>query len=170
MFSPNIQHMKRLIVPVILLAVFFCSCKQSARFSIIPKIEFVDLEKIANNYNYDDKANLTFYFQDGDGDIGLEGNISPSDTLPEQKYNLFINYYEKQNGQFVKIDSINNNARIPYLSNNVPESIEGEITYEIYINNYLSPYDTVYFDFYIVDRALHRSNTVRTPEIIIKKR
>lgn len=57
----------------------------------------------------------------------------------------------------------------PRLSNKTPESIDGEISIEIFINNFTSPYDTVRFEFFVVDRALQHSNTVTTPEIIIHK-
>jgi hypothetical protein len=113
---------------------------------------------------------LKFYFEDGDGDIGLDGNI-PDTLATDDDYNLFILYHEKQNGNFVLVKpAITMNGRIPPLSYTVPESISGIISYEIFINNYGSKYDTVRFDFYITDRKKHKSNTETTGEIIIKKR
>jgi uncharacterized protein YwqG len=135
-------------------------------FSEVPYIEFRSLEKIDNNSGYDDEGILKFYFEDGDGDIGLEENIP--DTL--DNYNFFIEYYEKQNGNFVLVEpKITMNARIPPLSYTVPESISGIISIKRFINNNVSKYDTVKFDFYIVDRKKNRSNTATTGEIIIKK-
>jgi len=152
------------------LAVQASSCREP-QFDKTPAITFKSIEKIANSLGYDDKAKLTIHFQDGDGDIGLDEKDwqPPFDTASTYFYNWFIDFYEKQNGQFVKID-ISNNARIPRLSSTVPESIEGDLSIELFINNYFSPYDTVRFECYIVDRELHHSNIITTPEIIIKKR
>ena len=60
-------------------------------------------------------------------------------------------------------------ARVPHLSNDVPESIEGTLSIDTYINNPTSPYDTVRLTCWLVDRALHHSDTITTPEIIVKK-
>ena len=113
------------------------------------------------------------HFQDGDGDIGL----NESDTLAAfnkdsiYHYNFFINYFEKQNGEYVEVElPISNNARIPRLSDAVPESIEGDISIDLYINNIKSKYDTIRFECYIVDRELHHSNTITTPDIVVKKK
>ncbi|MDR3047642.1 MAG: hypothetical protein LBU51_08555 [Bacteroidales bacterium] len=144
------------------------SCNRK-RYSDIPRIEFVSLEKIANSISFDDKGILTFYFEDGDGDIGIDTS-TPDSLLTDDDYNLFIIYYEKQNGQFKQvIPSMTMNARIPPLSYSIPESIDGTIDIEIYINNFASPYDTVKFDFYITDITKHKSNIASTGEVIIKK-
>lgn len=150
------------------------SCEPEVKYPIIPKIQFASIEKISNEFGYDYKANLKFNFEDGDGDVGLDDTTEdlqpPFDTSSVYHYNCFIKYYEKQNGTFVKVDlPVEQNARIPRLSNNTPESIDGEISIEIFINNFASTYDTVRFEFFIVDRALQHSNTVTTPEIIINK-
>ena len=165
--------MKKVVVFIGIIAILF-SCEPEEKYPIIPFIQFVSIEKIANDSGIDSKANLKFYFEDGDGDLGLDDTAEdmqpPFDTTSIYHYNFFINYYEKQNGTFVKIDlPAEQNARIPRLSNKTPESIDGEISIEIFINNYTSLYDTVRFEFFIVDRALHHSNTVTTPEIIIHK-
>ncbi|MDX9891550.1 MAG: hypothetical protein RBS29_03535 [Bacteroidales bacterium] len=165
--------MKKLFVILCIISIAM-ACKPEDKYPIIPRIQMVSLDKIANEYGYDYKANLTFYFEDGDGDIGLDNTTEdlqpPFDTASIYHYNFFIHYFEKQNGTFVKVDlPAEQNARIPRLSNNTPESIDGDITVEIFINNIVSTYDTVKFEFYIVDRALHHSNIVSTPEIIIDK-
>jgi hypothetical protein len=165
--------MKKLLLLVSIL-IFLTCCTPEEKYPIIPRLEYMSLDKIANDLGYDYKANLTFYFEDGDGDIGLDDTSEdlqpPFDTSSEYHYNFFIDYYEKQNGEFVKIDlPAEQHARIPRLSNSTPESIDGTISVEIFINNVTSVHDTVKFEFYIVDRALHHSNVVSTPEIIIDK-
>jgi hypothetical protein len=150
----------------------------------IPVISFKSIDKVFDEKTQDTVASLTIHFQDGDGDIGLgdSDRQAPFDTASPYFNNWFISFYEKQNGQFIRIDSVyvpgdnkfiklNHNVRIPRLSNSYPESIEGEISYnELIYNNLNSPYDTVRFECYIVDRALNHSNTITTSELIVKKR
>jgi len=153
------------------IAIFVCvNCKPPI-FSEIPYIEFRSLEKIDNGKGYDDKAILSFYFEDGDGDIGLEGKV-PDTLATDDDYNLFILYNEKQDGNFVLIKpNPPSNARIPPLSYSVPESISGIISIETVINHFSSiKYDTVRLDFYIVDRKKHKSNIATTGEFIVKKK
>ena len=47
--------------------------------------------------------------------------------------------------------------------------IEGTLSIVTYINNPASPYDTVRLTCWLVDRALHHSDTITTPEIIVRK-
>lgn len=164
--------MRRSLVALLFVTLLLSACHREEKFPVEPAISFVSFEKIDDGSAVDNKGKLTIHFQDGDGDIGLNEN----DTMPPfnrdsiYHYNFFIDYYEKQNGDYVLVElPLSNNARIPRLSNSVPESIEGNISIELYINNFLSPYDTIRFSCYIVDRALHHSNTITTPDIVVKK-
>lgn len=152
---------------IILSVLLLASCRKPEKFSVIPAIEFVSLE--ANDAESGTDVRLTFKFQDGDGDIGLdEDDIqSPFDTSSVYYYNCFITYFEKQNGHFVEVELPSTlNMRIPRLSDNTPESISGEITLDLYANNPFSPYDTIRYELYIVDRSLNHSNTITTTEFI----
>jgi hypothetical protein len=156
---------------------FFCTvlaagCVHREHYSEVPHIEFVRLEKLDDGTGRDNQANLVIAFQDGDGDIGLSSRDTTGPFAPDSAYyyNFFIDFIEKQHGEWVVVDLPTPlHARVPYLSENVPESIEGELTILTYINNYFSPYDTVKLRCHIVDRALHESNIIETPEIIVKK-
>lgn len=139
---------------------------------MIPYIEFLSLEKLDGDNGHDSQAYLTLFFHDGDGDIGLdETDRNPVFSVDSPYYyNLFIDFYEKQNGEWVKLEFPTPlHARVPHLSNDVPESIEGTLTILTYINNPASPYDTVRLSCCLVDRALHHSDTIFTPEIIVQK-
>ncbi|MDD4395880.1 MAG: hypothetical protein PHQ33_08345 [Bacteroidales bacterium] len=156
--------------------VLLSACKKEEKFSDIPAIEFVSLTKIDNGTNVDQRATLVLHFQDGGGDIGLNSTdiSAPYDTSSVYYYNFFIDYYKKVNGEFqlIEFEEISFNQRIPRLSETLPESIEGDITLELDINSYdlSTTYDTIRFDCYIVDRALHHSNTITTPELVVKKK
>ena len=130
------------------------------------------LEKVDDGTGHDSQADLTIYFQDGDGDIGLdETDRNPVFAVDSPYYyNFFINLYEKQNGEWVELDLPTPlHARVPHLSDDVPESIEGKLSITTFINNPYSTYDTVRLTCWLVDRALHHSDTITTPEIIVKK-
>ena len=160
---------KQFFLTILMLALLLLACKRTEKYAVEPHIEFVSLESIDDPDNGMD-VRLTFKFQDGDGDIGLSENDlqSPFDTSSVYYYNCFITYFEKQNGEFVEVELPSSlNMRIPRLSDNTPESISGEIYLDLYANNPFSPYDTIRYELYIVDRALHHSNTITTTEYII---
>lgn len=153
------------------MCILFASCKKEEKYPVIPHIEFLSLEDIRSESSGMD-VRLTFKFQDGDGDIGLDEDDtdSPFDTASVYYYNCFISYFEKQNGEFVKVELPSTlNMRIPRLSDYDEESIEGEIYLDMYANNPFSTFDTIRYELYIVDRALNRSNTITTSEFIVQK-
>jgi len=148
-------------------------CLKREEYPIEPKIKFENFIKYTNENGIDTKGLLVFSFTDGDGDIGL----APHDTLPpyhregDYYFNFFIFYNELQNGQIVSVELPQPfHIRLPVITptgNN--KAIKGEIEVEIDIFNPISTYDTILFDFFIVDRALNHSNTERTPPIVVKK-
>jgi hypothetical protein len=151
--------MKKILLFGIVVMVFLCSCRKPVKYSDIPEIKLISFEDINGA-----EGLLVFYFQDGDGDIGFGATENPPD------FNFFCDYYEKQHGIFVKIDTVetpngkeplNFNGHLPRLSNLPEESINGEIYYTISPCYYdkTSPYnDTLQLQFYIVDRKLNKSN------------
>jgi len=161
---------------LIVLALVMVGCKREEKFPVEPAISFISLEKIDDGSGIDNKATLTIHFQDGDGDIGLNVDdiYEPFDTASEYYYNYFINYYKKIDGDFqlIEFEGITFNQRIPRLSNNVPESIEGDLYIDLPINSFdlTTQYDTIKFSCYIVDRELHKSNTIETTPLVVKKR
>ena len=170
----NLEIKKKLIVrtAVLLLSALLIGCRHEEKYSIIPYIEFLSLEKVDNGTGHDSQATLTIHFQDGDGDIGLDDrDKNPVFAVDSPYYyNFFIDFYEKQQGEWVKIDLPTPlHAHVPHLSEDVPESIEGKLSILTYINNPMSSYDTVRLSCYLVDRALHHSDTIVTPEIIVNK-
>jgi hypothetical protein len=153
----------------------FCACRKPIIHSDIPKIKLISFAKYKDSLVVGgatiekiDGGVLTFYFQDGCGDIGLGNEDSAL-------YNLYIDYYEKQNGVFEKIDSTETkdgmkpfilHARFPRLSKLPEESIHGEITHIMPTYYISSPFDTILLRFFIVDRKFNESNV---EEIITTK-
>lgn len=148
-------------------------CLKRETYPIEPHIEFVNFIKYQNEEGIDTKGTLIFSFTDGDGDIGL----SAGDTLPpfhkegDYHYNMYIFYKEMQNGVLTEVNlPLPFHLRLPVITpsgNN--KAIKGDMEVELDIYNPISVYDTICFSFYLVDRALHVSNTITTPLIVINK-
>jgi hypothetical protein len=148
------------------------SCIKKESFPDTPEIELASFVNVYDTGAYAAKGILTINFKDGDGDIGL----NPGDTLPPYDkegnfyYNFVIDYFEKQYGQFVKLDlEPPFSARIPVLiPYNPGKAIKGFISDTLTMNRH-PVFDTIKLEVYIYDRALHKSNVVSTSEIILKR-
>jgi hypothetical protein len=146
------------------------SCKKNEEYPIEPAISFKELSTMISANGKDSMAVFVVSFTDGDGDLGLR----PDDTLPpfnsgSQYYRNFqLEMFEKINGVFtLNPISPQLGGRMPYLTPaGSNKALKGEIQMEsnlpIGVVN-----DTCYFNVFIYDRALHKSNVVQTPEIVI---
>jgi hypothetical protein len=142
-------------------SVIITSCIKTQCNEDIPIIEFSEFQQFDDN-----TAKLIITFKDCNGDVGLNQN----DSIDPYKYNLFMDYYEKQNGRWVNVvPVIPYYYRIPVLYDGSDDSIEGDI--EISMASYYKPkqhsaFDTIKFEIYITDRALNESNVIETVELI----
>lgn len=154
------------------IAVVVCivSCKENEEYPIVPAISFKSLGTMLAQNGNDSMGVIVISFTDGDGDLGLH----PDDTLPpfnsgSQYYRNFqLELFEKVNGNWVLNPlSPQLGGRMPYLT---PEgsnkALKGDIQMEtnLPINKTM---DTLFFNVFIYDRELHKSNVVQTSEIII---
>ena len=143
------------------------SCLKEEEYPIVPEIEYEEFLSLVNKETgVAEKGVLKFSFKDGDGDVGL----GQGDQDPPYDYNLFISLYEIQNGDSVEIEpALTLNQRIPLLTpEGKQKAIRGEIEDTLFINDPTSDYDTIFLEFYILDRALNQSNTISTPLILRK--
>ncbi|HET6243314.1 MAG: hypothetical protein H0V01_01990 [Bacteroidetes bacterium] len=157
-------------LPLLLLVISLTGCMKKVDYPNEPIVKFKEFVRFNN-----DSAWFVFSFTDGDGDIGLKSSDidKPFHIEGEHYYNFYMDYYEKQNGEFVKITlAIPFSYRIPYIT---PEgknkSLQGEILVRIpfeYMDS-SSPYDTIKYAAFIYDRTLNKSNTIETPEIVVQK-
>jgi hypothetical protein len=151
------------------------SCKKITSYPPEPALEFKSFQLIDATDTLNNKVkslDVEFSFIDGDGDL-----FSPIDTAnsnsPVSK--LFWTYYEKQKGEFVQVpDSLlktPTSSHLPYSDlmqrNGQNKTQKGTIKYT-YLFYYPLPYDTLEIEFYIVDMAEHKSNVVRTPQIVLQ--
>ncbi len=151
--------------------VLFFSCRKIESYPEIPFIEFKSFtlrDTIEPLLEIPGKiGELVFSFVDGDGDIGLP----KSDSTTIDSVNLFFTMYEKINGEFIKVDEDDLatliNYRIPFIEmEGQNKTLKGEIQVDFfYIKIFLIKYDTIKYEFYIIDRALHKSNVETTSDI-----
>jgi len=155
----------------------FSSCLKVETYPVEPSINFQSFEVKG------DSAIVTISFTDGDGDIGL----SDGDTLPPYDpssffyFNAYLEYYEMMDGIWVKGTADPNGNNFPtadtiVFKNRLPnitpigqnKALKGEIKL-ILEPNYYNPIshhnDSIKYKIFIIDRALHISNTVETEVI-----
>lgn len=146
------------------------SCTKIEHLSPVPSISFTsftifDTTDILGN---ESKAGrLKFYFEDGDGDLGLK---VPSGGEADST-NLFFTLYRKTNGVMEPANPGDplypSPYRIPYMVRLGQNKILRGTVSVTFLYLFYSPTDTIQYDFYIKDRALHESNIATTSEIII---
>ncbi len=153
-------------VSFLLLAVSFISCLKKKEFPIRPNIRFKKFIPSGN------AGELYINFTDGDGNIGLaDGDTNPPyHSGTAFYYNLFLDYYEKQNGVWVKRD-LNPPFyyRVPILTpSGQNKTLDGEIKVKMepYFFDPSSDFDTIRFQVRLADRDLNVSPEIMTDEII----
>jgi hypothetical protein len=166
--KPN--RMKRLPVLFIIALVTLGSCTKIEQISPIPSISFTSFtisdttDMLDNNLK---TGKLEFFFEDGDGDVGLKSSTdSQADTT-----NLFFTLYRKKAGVMVPVTADDplypSSYRIPYMVRLGQNKIlRGTISVTFLYFDY-PPGDTIKYDFHIKDRAQHESNVASTSEIVI---
>ncbi|RLD48880.1 MAG: hypothetical protein DRI94_11900 [Bacteroidetes bacterium] len=165
--------MRHFLFIILILLVFF-SCKKPQTYSEIPNLEYKSFELKDTIDLLDNKIKsgiLTVSFTDGDGDIGLNPSdtLTPFDTSSIYYYNLYIDVYKMQNDTLVFQDlQVPLRYRIQDLTplgqnKTLKGKIKVSINYNYYENN-----DTFKYNIYIYDRALHKSNVIETPTLIIQ--
>jgi len=157
---------------LILLSVMLSGCPTPKVLPDVPRVEF-------QSFILEEKSNplgtmvltgdLTFYFEDGDGDIGFLTGIDDQFQPDSTRYNLFLTLHEMVEGEYREIDTSELESkpfyRIPPLDREGQnKTLKGEI--EVEIEYYTIDYDTLKYTFYLMDRAFNRSNVDTTSEIV----
>ena len=161
-------------IPILIITVLLSSlsCKKIESLPEIPSISFNSFilkdTTITDLLGNEGKiGELTFDFEDGDGDIGLTQPDSLS--VDSTNFNLFFTLFGKIDGEFIEVSENDLepplNYRIPYIEKEGQnKTLIGEIQVDFrYYHTF--EYDTIKYSFFIVDRALHKSNVETTPEI-----
>jgi len=156
-----------LVLPALLL---LGSCQKLEQISPIPNIKFTSFtiydttDILGNNLK---AGKLRFFFEDGDGDLGLK----PPTSVLSDSTNLFFTLYRKKDGLMVPATSDDplypSAYRIPYMERLGQNKILRGTISVTFMYLFYEPTDTIKYDFYIRDRAEHDSNVTSTSQIII---
>jgi hypothetical protein len=160
----------RYILPFLVTLSLMPSCKEIETLPPIPRIEFRQFEIFDTTDilgNVAKGGRLKFYFEDGDGDLGLKAPIgNDQDTA-----NLFLTLYRKVNGQMVlapENDPLEpSDYRIPYMDRLGQNKILKGTISVTFIYLFAAPGDTIMYDFFIEDRKKHESNIASTTDIVV---
>jgi hypothetical protein len=157
---------------IILIAILALgSCRKIEQLPPIPNIEYTSFaifDTIDILGNSAKGGRLNFYFEDGDGDLGLK---PPLENQPDNTTNMFFTLFRKTDGIMVPATEDDplypSSYRIPYMERLGQNKIlKGTISVTfLYLFYYTT--DTIRYDFSIQDRALNESNTVSTSEIVL---
>ena len=108
-------------------------------------------------------AFLTFSFQDGNSDFGVDLGSKPADSI-----NLYLIPFQKVDGIYDSVDfelygrkyTVKKDDKMGEPGQPVKGEIEVLVTYLL-----KPPFDTLRYDFYILDRAFNKSNVESTSDI-----
>jgi len=174
----SLRNISLFIILILGLLILY-ACPNPQKYPDIPQIKFkqvilfdtiddISLQNPAKGYK------LVFGIIDGEGDIGLQETDTIGIDVDTAYVNDFLTmFYEVKNGDTIMIDSLNGyNYRIPYV---VPQGQNTTLLADVYIDYVFNydrynnlKYDSVMFEFYVIDRKLNKSNIERTPVLSLK--
>jgi hypothetical protein len=143
------------------------SCEPIQKVSDVPEIKFKSFSLFEmDTLGFRIKVGeMVFSFIDGNADFGVDAASNSQDTL-----NLILTPFKKLNGLYDSINMDTYGRRYTVLNNESlvrvgqNKTIKGEIKLQIYYF-VTPPFDTLKYDFYILDRAGNKSNVASTTDI-----
>jgi hypothetical protein len=158
-----------LVIPAFLL-ILAASCKKIEQLPPVPRIEFRSFEVFDTTDILGNDAKggrLKFYFEDGDGDMGLNPPSGPG----QDSTNLFFDLWKRSGGVLVPAagnDPLNpSDYRIPYMERLGQNKILKGTISVTFIYLFYSDADTIQYEFYIKDRLDNMSNIEKSCEIVL---
>lgn len=156
---------------ILLVLTFLSGCQKPEKYPEIPAITFVsfDLKDTVDLLDNPIKQGiLRFSVVDGNGDIGLKSSdtTNPYHKEGDNFYNLVLELHEFKNGVYTNLFDSTKRYRVSYVepigqNKTLKCTILVAIDFEYDVYNQLK-YDTVKYNFYLVDRALNKSNLEST--------
>jgi hypothetical protein len=154
------------LTPAVILAVLaLTTCEPIEKVSDVPEVGFksfdlYDLDTLGFRIKV---GELVFSFIDGNADFGILPNSR--DTL-----NLFLVPFKKVDMAYEALNvdtfgrqyAVMNDETLVRIGQN--KTVKGEIKLQVYYF-VIPPFDTIRYDFYILDRAGHKSNVESTADI-----
>ena len=178
--------MKKLFGISLIFIVFLCleACKKPT--PLAPGPPFISFANFTTSNG--GNAVFTFNFTDPDGDIGLNqsdtiGAFAPGNLYYYDFYMRYY-YYSPTKALYSSFyypltpkDTLVNNGyytyRIPYITDNIPsKALNGQVIVNLNAykpsTQYNDSLSNFKYEFWIYDRALHKSNVVTTPVFMTK--
>ncbi len=153
---------KRINLVIVIALATLVGCKKPNLYSDTPEITFKSITVQQDASAHDVSAHLVISFTDGDGDLG---NNSPGAYDPPD-FIVVMDTLHNGNWGSNGNDSLFSGT-IPYLTpSGSNKALKGDIATDVFLL-FGHPNDTVRYEVYIRDRALHKSNVITIPEIII---
>jgi hypothetical protein len=158
---------------IIVLTVVFYSCRKIETLPPIPYIEYQSFQIFDTTDILGNQAKggrLKFFFEDGDGDVGLR---PPEIDNPSDTNDLILSLYRKEGGIMKQVaDTVNDplrpsSYRIPFMEREGQNKILRGVISVTFLYLFYTAEDTISYEFYIIDRANNESNKVMTGEIIV---
>jgi len=164
--------MKKFAYILISISLMLTGCPTPKVLPDVPRVEFMSFILSEKSNPLGSKiltGELTFYFEDGDGDIGFLASPDSLTRPDSVKYNLFLTLHEMVDGIYREVDTSELESkpfyRVPPLDREGQnKTLKGEI--KIDLEYYTIDYDTLKYSFYLMDRDFHRSNVDTTTEIV----
>ena len=157
------------------LSILLFSCEKPVEYSPVPQITFSELSLLdtveAELDNPIKRVKVQFDFIDGDGDLGLSKADTFGDFGPGKKYyyNLTFSVFEKKNDKWILNEKTKPYFRFQNISKQSTSNkvLKGYMSVDVDFLKNIGFTDTIRLDFFIYDRALHKSNVASTPEIYL---
>ncbi len=143
---------KYILILLAAIMILVASCVKPPEYPVEPFIEFVNMSGNEFDALDEDSLSITFYFEDGDGDLGSEDSINMfwEDSRALGSPNQF------------KIPFIELQGNSKAISGNVTAYIPIGVCYD-----FSSVIETYHYNIYIKDRAGNVSNILNTPDITL---
>lgn len=164
------KYMKATIYSSLISILLFSAVTSCIKIKQLPPEPYIEFRNFAIFDTTDILGNLIkggklqFYFEDGDGDLGLH-------EADEDTTNLFLTMFRKTGGVMIQVDDDDlmkpSPYRIPYMEKTGQNKILKGTIDITFLYTFYEPddTDTVRYDFFISDRAGNNSNIASTSEI-----
>ena len=155
---------------VLILLLELGSCRKIEQLPARPSIEFTNFtifDTVDILGNSAKGGRLKFYFEDGDGNLGLQ---DPSGNQTDST-NMFFTLFRKKSGKIVLAppnDPLQpSDYRIPYMIRMGQNKILKGTISVTFLYLFYTKADTIKYSFHIKDRAQNVSNEESTAEIVV---
>lgn len=166
------------VICMVMLSLGSC-CKSKDTVSFVPKLVLNGIYKFNSGNGYDSFVEIDLNYEDGDGDIGLTNadTLYPFGMKQPGFYNLLVYYQQKVGSRWIypmnpllKIpDTLVLHERIQNITpTGKSKAIHGNLIVTIPARPFSYRGDTVRFTIQLMDRAMHRSQMIITPSILLE--